>query len=125
MFCKNCGSEISDEAVVCPNCGVPTEKLNSAATEAQPVEKKKTNVFAIIGFVLSLVAGVFAFVQVIVYWIAIVAALVLSILGIVWATKKNANLKGLAIAGVVLSAIDIVMWVILLVVGLSLIAAVT
>ncbi len=66
----------------------------------------------------------FAFVQVIVYWIAIVAALVLSILGIVWATKKNANLKGLAIAGVVLSAIDIVMWVILLVVGLSLIAAV-
>ncbi len=22
MFCKNCGSEINDFAVVCPNCGV-------------------------------------------------------------------------------------------------------
>lgn len=24
-FCKNCGSEIHDEAVICPNCGVSQE----------------------------------------------------------------------------------------------------
>jgi hypothetical protein len=24
-FCANCGKEISDEAVVCPYCGVPTK----------------------------------------------------------------------------------------------------
>ena len=24
MFCKNCGQEIDDKAVICPKCGVPT-----------------------------------------------------------------------------------------------------
>ena len=23
MFCKNCGNQIADAAVVCPKCGVP------------------------------------------------------------------------------------------------------
>ena len=31
MFCKNCGSEIDDNAIVCPKCGVPQENLNQAA----------------------------------------------------------------------------------------------
>lgn len=25
MYCKNCGKEIDDQAVICPNCGVPQE----------------------------------------------------------------------------------------------------
>lgn len=25
MYCKNCGKEIDDQAIICPNCGVPTE----------------------------------------------------------------------------------------------------
>lgn len=25
MFCKNCGKEINDNAVICVNCGAPTE----------------------------------------------------------------------------------------------------
>ena len=33
MFCKKCGKEIFDEAVICPQCGCATE--NSA-----PVQKK-------------------------------------------------------------------------------------
>ncbi len=24
MFCKNCGKELADTAVMCPNCGAPT-----------------------------------------------------------------------------------------------------
>ena len=24
MYCTNCGNELNDQAVVCPNCGVPT-----------------------------------------------------------------------------------------------------
>lgn len=27
MFCKNCGKEIADKAVMCPHCGVATENL--------------------------------------------------------------------------------------------------
>ena len=25
MYCKNCGREIDDKAVICPKCGVPQE----------------------------------------------------------------------------------------------------
>ncbi len=28
MFCRNCGKEISNEAVMCVNCGVPPKKGN-------------------------------------------------------------------------------------------------
>ncbi len=45
MYCKNCGKEISDNAFVCPYCGV---KAATAPTE------KKTNTLAIVGFILSL-----------------------------------------------------------------------
>jgi len=31
-YCKNCGAEISDQATVCPKCGVPT-KTRSAAVD--------------------------------------------------------------------------------------------
>lgn len=34
MFCKNCGNEIADAAVVCPKCGVPVDgKQLAPATE--------------------------------------------------------------------------------------------
>lgn len=117
MFCKNCGKEIDDNAVVCPNCGVATDKLQettAAATAAQPEEKKKTNVFAIIGFILSLATWGLAFAPMWAYAIGFVASLVLNILGIVWAAKKNCNLKGLAIAGVVLTSVSIVFWVLVI-----------
>lgn len=29
MYCKNCGSEIADKAVICVNCGVATAQANS------------------------------------------------------------------------------------------------
>ena len=40
MFCKNCGKEIDDKAVVCPNCGVATS------------EKKKKKKHPIIGGII-------------------------------------------------------------------------
>lgn len=39
MFCKNCGNEIADAAVVCPKCGVPVAgKVVPAAAGAAPVK---------------------------------------------------------------------------------------
>lgn len=32
MYCTNCGKEIDDKAVICPNCGVPTENFKSVQT---------------------------------------------------------------------------------------------
>ena len=37
MFCKNCGTEIDDKAVVCPKCGVSTGKsVNTVASDDAP-----------------------------------------------------------------------------------------
>lgn len=37
MFCKNCGKEVSEQAVVCPACGVPTDNYttNAATPDTQ------------------------------------------------------------------------------------------
>lgn len=126
MFCKNCGKEIDDNAVVCPNCGVATEKMQENAAAATNTEAKKTNVMAIIGFVLSLVSGVFSNIPTVGSYIAglaWVAALVLCILGIKKA-KEGYNLKGLAVAGLVLCIIDIVLIIIGIILVLGVLAAV-
>lgn len=50
MYCKNCGKEIDDKAVVCPGCGVPT-------VEQIPETKKKKKKHPILGGIL-LVLGI-------------------------------------------------------------------
>lgn len=35
MYCRQCGKEIHDEAVVCVNCGVPTEKYAAVDPESK------------------------------------------------------------------------------------------
>ena len=47
MFCKNCGKEIDDRAVVCPNCGVQVGTVAPA--------ENKTNVLAIVGLIFALI----------------------------------------------------------------------
>jgi hypothetical protein len=36
MFCAACGNQISEQAVVCPSCGVPTPRFPQASTVPQP-----------------------------------------------------------------------------------------
>lgn len=52
MFCRKCGKELFDEAVVCPNCGCTT---NNYATYTQKKSGKFTaaKVFIIIGMVFQ------------------------------------------------------------------------
>lgn len=50
MFCKNCGSEIDEKAVVCPKCGVET------GVKSQQVEQDAPNTgFAVLGFFFPLI----------------------------------------------------------------------
>ena len=35
MFCRYCGQEILDEAVICPHCGVMVKKLDFSALQGQ------------------------------------------------------------------------------------------
>lgn len=66
MFCRNCGKELSDEAIMCPECGTPVEsaaKARAAKTAAQTVPEASGAPMGIIGFFLS----IFAFVTGIVF----------------------------------------------------------
>ena len=86
MFCKNCGKEINDNAVVCPHCGVQVGKVETSS------DGKKNNM-ALIGFILS-------------FFIAI-AGLICSIIGYKRAKEEGLDGKGMALAGIIISAIEI------------------
>lgn len=97
MYCNNCGKEINNNAAICPYCGVVANKnaLSSATSSNQ------SNTMAIVGFIFS-------------FFIAIVG-LICSIIGFKKAPELGGNGKGLAIAGIIISAISIVVTVILVV----------
>ncbi len=95
MYCKNCGSQIDDNAVVCPNCGVPTDNYNAnnLGKTLNYYQTKQYNVLAIVGFALS-------------FFIAI-AGLICSIIGYKNAPLYNGEGKSLALAGIIISCVEI------------------
>lgn len=125
MYCRKCGKEINDEAVVCPHCGVlttngasafygqpvpPAQPLRNYDAPAQlpgqlPAQTKGVNGLGIAGFVVGLVslfAGVY-------FCIPAVVGLILSIFAVM-NRKKYKSCGGLAIAGLVISAVALAFW---------------
>ncbi|MDE7452924.1 MAG: zinc-ribbon domain-containing protein [Clostridia bacterium] len=116
MFCRNCGKEIPDKAVYCVHCGAVTD--NPSAFNAQPAAPdKKTNGFAIAGFVLSLVGLVLGYYT---YDVVPLLGLIFSIIGLV-KSKTCGSGRGLSIAGLVISIVSTVLAIVLiiLIVGLA------
>ena len=125
-FCSNCKKEIAKENNFCPSCGKVLEDVNKKEVksndnvegveeknnteikniqvketinaEVNIVQAKESNPLAIAGFVISLISlfccGSTSFL-----------GLIFSIVGLVESKKKNNAGKGLAIAGIVISAI--------------------
>ena len=133
MFCPNCGTQNNDGVRFCANCGTALTPNVSAAPQAAPMQtpppapapvqpvapvapvqpqavpvaanpQQKTNVLCIIGLIGSLASIVFLGTTAIVF-------LVLSIIGLISAGKKNEKGKGQAIAGIIISAILVVVWI--------------
>lgn len=92
-YCRSCGAELVDDAVICTKCGVPVDNQSTL----------KKNMYAIAGFILSLVAMVING-----YGVPAVLGLVFSIVGLVQINKGGYKNRGLAIAGIVLGAIALV-----------------
>lgn len=95
MFCTNCGKEINDNAVICPNCGVPTANLKQQSAPAPAPVSETTNTLAIVGFVLSFFTGL--------------VGLIVSILGYNKSKEPemNGSGRGFAIAGIAISSVEL------------------
>lgn len=101
MFCKFCGHEIADNAIICVHCGRATDQyatVNKATQTTAPVANKQ-NTIAIVGFVLSFIIAL--------------AGLICSIIG--YRKAKNEGLDGgsLALAGIIISAVSMGLSIIL------------
>ncbi len=93
MFCKFCGKEIADDAVVCVHCG--------RAVKPQQEEEKSNpaKTLAILGFVFSFL---FALV-----------GLILSIIALnKYKKQEDQSCKGLATAGLIISIVSMALVVI-------------
>ena len=60
MYCKKCGAQIDDDAVVCPHCGVPTDNYYASRGNAHsapaPAENDAPNGgFAVLGFFIPVI----------------------------------------------------------------------
>lgn len=53
MFCTHCGNLLSDQAVVCPKCGVPTNNFNQVKEIKQNKFYSIAKIFMIIGCVFN------------------------------------------------------------------------
>lgn len=51
-FCRKCGMEIDDEAVVCVHCGVPTDKYHKAMGNG---EDNPSTVLAVLSFFVPMI----------------------------------------------------------------------
>lgn len=123
-FCSNCGSEVGLDDNVCGNCGnvinnnasIPVnnfQSVNNAQSfnNSQPIQNNQTDGFAVAGFILSLVSilccGGTSFL-----------GLIFSIIGLVNCNNTGKGGKGLAIAGIVLSAIILIIFILLNALGI-------
>ena len=95
-YCKFCGAEIADEAVVCVKCGraVAEQPITNA-----PVTERKQNKLGVAGFVLSLFT-----IQPL--------AFIFSIIGIIVGKKCNDKIS-LAVAGLIIGLIELVITIII------------
>ena len=89
-YCRSCGAELVDEAVICPKCGVAVESA---------VQQRSQNKLGIAGFVLSL------------FWVQFLG-FIFSLIGVIVGKKKNHKI-GLAVAGLVISCIEILIIIII------------
>ncbi|MDO4877633.1 MAG: zinc-ribbon domain-containing protein, partial [Oscillospiraceae bacterium] len=142
MFCPNCGTQNPDGTSFCSNCGSPlTSNVNPAPAPApapvapvapvapapqpapsytpnqQPVtaiqpQTNGTNGLCLAGFIISLVSIVLG-------GSLSLISLILCIIGVNSAGKKNQKGKGQAIAGIIISAVLVLIWIFAIIFGVG------
>ena len=117
-FCRNCGSEMQEDAEFCPKCGKAVNdapKENAApvtATPNIPVQKSSIDVN---GLVLGIISIVLTFFNAITEGFLFIVVLPLGLAGIIFSSiaisrnKKAGQTIRMAIAGLVVSILGIVL----------------
>ena len=128
MYCRYCGKQLSDEAIMCPECGTPTKNIaptpsvQENVTAVPEVQKGPNNQLGVIGFTLSLFAfvtgiifGAFMYVyygaHLLIYLLGSCTILpALAGLSVCISRLKNdkGTTKALAITGIILASIVLV-----------------
>ena len=92
MYCKNCGKEIDDLAVVCPNCGVATGNNQPASDDTGSIG------WGLLGCCIPIVG---------------------LILFLVWRDTKPKNSKAAGIGALVSVYVSVLWYIIMVVVGVG------
>lgn len=105
--CCECGSEISDKALVCMNCGKPIKCNNNNIIEKKD-SIEKYDIISLCGFIIGAIAIFIDFLGIIA-----ILGLVLSIIG--FNNVTNNNYKIFATIGIVLSGIGLLIRIVQLI----------
>ena len=112
--CSQCGENISNDAKFCKNCGQKVIEEGTVKEETTTVstieptnntQKVPVNGLSITGFVLSLVALMCC-------GVTSPLGLIFSIIGLVKGNPEDGTGKGLAIAGIIISGIMLILFII-------------
>ena len=134
MFCKNCGSNISDEAVFCPNCGAQAGEVKAPVEDSPSdngVKKQSSNVVGLVGFILAMVSVLFWIIGLlassILFLVSLmlgIAAIVCSAIGMKNSAESSGRYRGLSIGGLVVGIVVVAISVILFIIGLAALSAI-
>lgn len=94
MFCKKCGYKLEERDLFCPKCGSKREETDVLFVESTEKNKLKPNLFAIIGFSLSLASILFGF-------IVAIPGIVVSIIGFRKVEEYEGQGKTFSIIGII------------------------
>ena len=108
MYCKHCGHELNEKAVICTNCGFATDNFMQTAKPAN--SQQQTNTLAIVGMICAIVGSIGGN-----FFLCIpsIVGLVLSFIGME-RVKEYKSGEGFAITGIIIGAISLMLWMIIL-----------
>lgn len=110
-YCSHCGSELVDEAVICPKCGCAVPgMIVSQRPAAQLQEREGTGIASLILALVSITLSIIAFF--VFGWLSLVAV-ALSITGLVMGISSYRSSRSpIALTGIILNAVGLILAVV-------------